>query len=544
MEAQAVATQLMVELCGARLAPGTIDIGGAGPPPDDDPAARRAGRAGLLGAPIPRERSAEILTALDFERRRRADGLDVTRAGLPPRRRHPRGRPDRGGGAARRRSRSCPRRCPPATARPAALTPRQRLRRRAADALDRPGPARDRRLELRRARAAPTACGSPRPPRVVALENPMSAEQAELRTTLLGSLLDVARRNRARGAGDLRLFESGAVYLPRGRASRCRDEPTTLGGAADRAPCGRRPGASRPRPPPTSSPPRACSRRCSTALRVPLDGALAGPAAVPAPGPRGRASTIGGAPVGWLGEMHPLVAARVGARRSVAGFELDLDLAASPRAGEVTLYRDLTSFPEVREDLAVVVVRGDRPPPRCWPSCAAARRRAAGRRRGLRRLSRPAGSARATSRWPCALSLPRAGPDAHRRRGGRAARGDRGGAGRRARGADPCLSVAVFGAAGYPGRSRPPAWRHPAVRAARGDRALGRRAAGWMTSTRTTGCRWSSRSSTSTATPRSTRRSSPTRTAPPPARRRRCAQRGVRGGRPERRLPPARSRGV
>ena len=33
MEAQAVATRLMLELTGARLVPGTIDVGGDGPPP-------------------------------------------------------------------------------------------------------------------------------------------------------------------------------------------------------------------------------------------------------------------------------------------------------------------------------------------------------------------------------------------------------------------------------------------------------------------------------------------------------------------------------
>ena len=31
LEAQAVATTLMLELCGARLVPGTIDVGGPGP---------------------------------------------------------------------------------------------------------------------------------------------------------------------------------------------------------------------------------------------------------------------------------------------------------------------------------------------------------------------------------------------------------------------------------------------------------------------------------------------------------------------------------
>ncbi len=44
MEAQAMATRLMIELCGARLVPGTIDVGGPGPAPIDHPPARRADR--------------------------------------------------------------------------------------------------------------------------------------------------------------------------------------------------------------------------------------------------------------------------------------------------------------------------------------------------------------------------------------------------------------------------------------------------------------------------------------------------------------------
>ena len=36
-----------------------------------------------------------------------------------------------------------------------------------------------------------------------------------MRTTLLGSLLDSLRRNRRAGMDDVRLFEYGAIYLPR-----------------------------------------------------------------------------------------------------------------------------------------------------------------------------------------------------------------------------------------------------------------------------------------------------------------------------------------
>src|SRR5829696_9674189 len=80
IDALAVATRLMVELCGARLAPGTLDVGpAAGGRAAAPPIRLRDARvSGLLGAPIPRERSAEILSALGFLDDAADDGLDVT----------------------------------------------------------------------------------------------------------------------------------------------------------------------------------------------------------------------------------------------------------------------------------------------------------------------------------------------------------------------------------------------------------------------------------------------------------------------------------
>ncbi len=53
----------------------------------------------------------------------------------------------------------------------------------------------------------------------VVLANPLSEDQSVMRTTVIGSLLDVAQRNLARSADAVALFESGRVYLPgeRGR---------------------------------------------------------------------------------------------------------------------------------------------------------------------------------------------------------------------------------------------------------------------------------------------------------------------------------------
>ena len=50
MEAQAIATQLMIELCGARMVPGTIDVGGDGTAAQDGRAPRRAGHRACWGS--------------------------------------------------------------------------------------------------------------------------------------------------------------------------------------------------------------------------------------------------------------------------------------------------------------------------------------------------------------------------------------------------------------------------------------------------------------------------------------------------------------
>lgn len=349
MQAQAVATQLMIELCGARVLPGTIDLGGAGP----DPVTirlREARVTGLLGLEIPRARQAEILTALEFAVADADDGLDVS---VPAFRRAdvtreadlieevarlgaletlPATLPSRHGASGR-------------------LTPEQRLRRRAADALAGHGlheivgwsfaaPELARRLRI-----------SDRP--AVTLANPMSAELAQLRTTLLGSLLDVAQRNHARGANRLALFEAGAVYVPRaGQAGPA--EPFHLGvllSGAVRPPSWREPAP----PPADFFAAKGVLAGLLSALRVPWSLDAEDPEE---PEPflhPGRAARIliGGEPAGWIGEIHPQVAAAWDRSDPPTAFELDLDAVA--QRVHVTRYAALESFPEVREDLAVIV---------------------------------------------------------------------------------------------------------------------------------------------------------------------------------------------
>jgi phenylalanyl-tRNA synthetase beta chain len=344
LQAQAVATQLMIELCGATVAPGTIDVGGEGPPPATI-RLRDARIASLLGAEIPRARSRQILEALEFETIDAPDGLDVN---VPFFRRTDVTREaDLIEEVARIDGvQKLPATLPPRRGASGRLTTRQRMRRGVSDALSAQGlhevvgwsfASEDLARRLRLADRA-----------AVELENPMSAEQARLRTTLLGSLLDVARRNRARGAGAVRLFEAGSVYLPRGQGE-APDEPYHVAGVLlgpVRSASWREPD------------PRAADFFAAKGVLAGVLDALRAPWTVQAgaepflhPG-RAARILIDGEPAGWLGELHPALAADWDLEDTVAGFELDLDAVPEPLT---PLFVDVTSFPEIREDLAVVV---------------------------------------------------------------------------------------------------------------------------------------------------------------------------------------------
>jgi phenylalanyl-tRNA synthetase beta chain len=351
IQAQAVATRLMIDVCGATLVPGTIDIGGDGPPPVTI-RLRDARVAAMLGAPIPRERCGEILESLEFSTQDAPDGLDVE----PPAFR--RGDVTREADVIEEVARldgleKLPATLPSRHGVYGRLTPRQRLRRRAADVLTGQGldevvgwsftgPELPDRLRLPEGHELRTA---------IELQNPMSAEQSRMRTTLLGSLLDAARRNRAYGAVALALFEGGAVFRPQPEAA----------GPLPREPYHLAALTSGPVRRPTwrdAEPPRADFFSAKGMLSGLLDALRASWVVEPTqsypflhPG-RAAAILIDGAPAGWLGEIHPLVAGEWELDAAVAGFELDLDAVPEP---PTAVYRDVTGFPEVREDLAVVV---------------------------------------------------------------------------------------------------------------------------------------------------------------------------------------------
>jgi phenylalanyl-tRNA synthetase beta chain len=372
MRAQRIASRLLVELCGARLVPGTIDV--AAEVPAMSTIRLRGERVeGLLGMAVSQADQKAYLERLGFGVAESGEDLDVT---VPPDRHYDVTREVdliEEVGRVHGLNEHLPSTLPAVAGRVGGLSRAQRLRRRAEDAMRDLGfdeivgwsftdPGEPGRLRL--------PAEDPRSNGVV-LSNPLSEDQSVMRTTLLGSLLDVAQRNLARGAEHVSLFESGRVYLsdPVGPAKPVdRDFPALAGEfagerlAPDHEP--HRIGCFVSGPSPQSW--RGGESEIDFfALKAALE-ALAGQlgttlsfagVAEPFLHP-GRAASIcvDGVPSGWIGELHPLVC-REWEIEAAAAFEVPLaPLAATASSGEES-YQDVTTFPAVHQDLAVVLSR-------------------------------------------------------------------------------------------------------------------------------------------------------------------------------------------
>jgi phenylalanyl-tRNA synthetase beta chain len=372
LHAQAIATQLMIDLCGASVAPGTIDVGLR----DADWIAgglqlglREARVQAILGVPVASERQAEILNALDFETEPREGGLEVT---VPALRRDDVTREidlieevARIDGLER-----LPATLPARRGAAGKLTHAQRVRRAAEDAMVGRGlhevvgwsftdpELLDRLLvpaehQLRR---------------VVTLENPLSDAQSVMRPTLLGSLLDAARHNVSRNGPDLAIFESGTVYrasTPGAPGELPAEEHHALGvllsgGLAPRSWRGERQEAD-----------FFAAKALLAGLldRFGLDWSVEAGGAWPFLHP-GRSATVLASPapgsaldgadgaaepvrLGFLGELHPLVAGAWDLQRS-GSFAIDLGKLAQ-LASPLVEFAAFGPFPPLRQDLAVTL---------------------------------------------------------------------------------------------------------------------------------------------------------------------------------------------
>ena len=161
-------------------------------------------------------------------------------------------------------------------------------------------------------------------PAALRLPEPMSGDQAVLRTTLLHGLVDAARVNVDAGNEPIRLFELARVYLPSGE--QLPDERWHVGGIAqggyDAA--------------------RAVVEGIYEAFHLPLEVSRS---TAPHLHPGKAAETD----AGWLGELHPTLL-----DGSWGIFELDVERLMEPLPERI-LYEDVITYPAARQDIAIVV---------------------------------------------------------------------------------------------------------------------------------------------------------------------------------------------
>ncbi len=218
---------------------------------------------------------------------------------------------------------------------------------------------------------------------VVTLANPLDAEAPALRTSVLDTLVEVARRNVGRGLSDVALFEAGLVTRPTpdgepAAAATVRIPPVgVLPTEAELADihavvpaqpwhvagilAGRREpaGVWGPGRPATWADAVEAVRTAARAVRVEVAVAPASPA----PWHPGRCAELrAGGPdgpvLGHAGELHPKVTAALGLPARAVAFEVDLDvlLAAAPNAPLEA--RPVSVYPPAKEDVAIVVDSG------------------------------------------------------------------------------------------------------------------------------------------------------------------------------------------
>ena len=226
------------------------------------------------------------------------------------------------------------------------LSEPQRLRRRLEDAL------RDRGLfeVVSYSFTSPATLARLRVEAPIALANPLSEDQSVMRPLVLPGLLDAARHNAARGREAVALFESARAY-------------GALTSVPTGTPAGATPASERHHIAAVLTQASPATWRSDV---VPADffaakalvEHLLDVARVDAPletadhpflHPARQAAVKG---IGWVGELHPAVAAEWDLGR-VGGFELDFDAIAERSPGP-RAYKPVSAFPPVVQDIAVV----------------------------------------------------------------------------------------------------------------------------------------------------------------------------------------------
>jgi phenylalanyl-tRNA synthetase beta chain len=184
----------------------------------------------------------------------------------------------------------------------------------------------------------------------IGLRNPLSSDLSELRVSLLPSLLEVVRRNRAVGVRDMQAYELGRTYRPSGDDGLAIEDSRlgivlsgNFGGSAW-----------------TGVAPPADFRMITAVVDALLSRLGIGANRVRDttnpllhPGRSARV-VVDNMTLGYIGELHPGLAMELDLNGPIALADFDLSL-LSRAVPSTALFREVSTFPPVRQDIAMIV---------------------------------------------------------------------------------------------------------------------------------------------------------------------------------------------
>ncbi len=189
----------------------------------------------------------------------------------------------------------------------------------------------------------------------IALRNPMTADQAVMRTSLLPNLVAAVARNLSHGRPDVALFEVGSVFLRQGEGITERplhelaDEPPWAAGIL----AGRRPGHIGDGRPYDVFDAKAYALHAIRAISGEIEVVTRAASGVPYlhPGVAGEL-VLGTAVVARFGEVHPDVRKRLGV--DAPAFVFEVELGALPARGPAQM-KVIPKFPGTSRDVSLLL---------------------------------------------------------------------------------------------------------------------------------------------------------------------------------------------
>jgi phenylalanyl-tRNA synthetase beta chain len=184
----------------------------------------------------------------------------------------------------------------------------------------------------------------------LALSNPIASDLSVMRVSLWPGLLRAALENQHRQQDRIRLFERGTRFEVNGGQTH---EIDTLSGVVSGARLPEQWGVPKPMRPQADFYDVKADLAALFAATGDEESLTFEVASLPAlhPGRSARVLRRGG-PVGWIGELHPTLVKALDFTYPPVLFELDLETALAVHRSS---YQEISRFPQVRRDLAVVV---------------------------------------------------------------------------------------------------------------------------------------------------------------------------------------------